>query len=144
MTVARKPILHGRDHGPGGADPIPGLDTATHVLALWQGSLPGSAGAGAVWRVPEVNATGLVFALSFAYLRLETAGAGTTTVQLQKQTGIGPWTTITTLSVAAGAREDTDTTGLGSVSSGDLLRINWTALGSSGSPYTIQLEGSEG
>jgi hypothetical protein len=34
-----------------------------------------------------------------------------------------------------------NTASLGAVSSGDLLRTNWTAIGSPGSAYTVELEG---
>jgi hypothetical protein len=82
------------------------------------------------------------FDLESAYVRLEVAGAAPTSVALERS-GPGAFVAvpITTLSVAAAAYATETTSGLGTVSSGDLLRTNWTAIGSPGAAYTVELEG---
>jgi hypothetical protein len=75
-------------------------------------------------------------------VRLEVAGAALTSVALERSApGAFVAVSITALSVAAAANAAENTAGLGTVSSGDLLRTNWTAIGSPGSAYTVELEG---
>jgi hypothetical protein len=112
------------------------------MLASWQGVVPSAARTGAVWRVPFVDGMPATFLLESAYVRLEVAGAALTSVALERSApGAFVAVSITTLSVAAAANAAENTAGLGTVSSGDLLRTNWTAIGSPGSAYTVELEG---
>jgi hypothetical protein len=72
------------------------------------------------------------------------SSAGTYTVALQKSPAGGSFspTTLDTLSLATGVAQVTHTGSFGTVSSGDLLRVNWTAVGANAQVFTIQLEGT--
>lgn len=148
--LVQKPINHGRDHAPGGADPIPGLSGGGGARQLgvgWSGPYPLSVLTGAVWKVPLVDGASVTFDLSRLLFRLEQPGTGTTTVRVEKASGgdvaFSP-TTVTTLSLTGGSDyENSTTSSLGSVSSGDLLRIVWTAVGMNARGYLVMLEGAE-
>jgi hypothetical protein len=128
--------------GPTGPAGPAGPTGPVRMLASWQGVVPSAAQVGAVWRVPFVEGVALTFNLVSAYARVEVAGVATTSVALEKSpAGAFVATAVTSLDVAAGANEVEGTTGLGTVSSGGLLRIKWTAIGSPGSAYTIELAG---
>jgi hypothetical protein len=114
------------------------------MVATWQGTVPTTTTPGVVWRVPYLDGVAFTFALQRAYGRVETAALAATSVVLEKSpAGAFVPSTITTLTLASLANEIEATAGLGSVASGQLLRIRWTALGASGSSYTIELEGVE-
>jgi hypothetical protein len=115
--------------------------------AFWWGNLaPVSVGpAGGIWSVPYLEGASVTFNVVRTYFRFEVAStAGTYTVALQKSPAGGVFTptTLDTLSLAAGVHEVTHTGSFGTVSSGDLLRVNWTAVGSNAQVFTIQLEGT--
>lgn len=122
-----------------------GLDQAgvTQMLASWQGPLPTAIGSTAVWRVPYVSGAAITFNLLRAYARVETAGPSPTSVVIEKSpSGLFVATAVTMVTIAASANEGQITSGLGSVSSGQLLRATWSALGASNTSYTIELEGA--
>lgn len=118
-------------------------DLETVMVATWQGQLPLAAFTGAVWRVPYLDGVSATFDLTRAYARVEATGASNDTIVLETSPpGSFVATTITTLTITAGNNDDEDTTSLGSVDSGDLVRINWTAVGHTDQPnYTVELEG---
>ena len=85
------------------------------------------------------------FTLTRASLHLETAGSSSTTVLLEKATpsgGVFIATLVATLTLASSATDVAVTTSLGSVSSGDLIRWRWTALGTGAQSFYAQLEGA--
>jgi hypothetical protein len=93
--------------------------------------------------VPYLSGSALTFTLNRAFARTESPG--TTTVAIEKSASGGAFTpiAITTLSISS-TYEALVTSGLGTVASGDLLRINWSALGPvAGTTYTVQLEGAQ-
>jgi hypothetical protein len=140
---------HGANHSPGGSDPIPGIgggDDTTRVFgAGWAGPYPLNVLAGATWKVPEVEGTSMTFDLTRILFRLETPGTSSTTVHVEKSSGGGAFSgsTVGTVTLTAGTHEGTDTTSLGSVSSGDLLRIVWDTVGSGARGYLVTVEGTE-
>lgn len=147
MTRQAKPILHGRAHAPGGSDEIPGLGSSTRVLgAGWFGPYPLNIIQGATFVVPEVEGAAMTFDLTRILFRLSTpAVSGDTTMHVEKSAGGGAFagSTIGGVTLAAGAYEGTDTTSLGSVTSGDLLRLVWDTVGSGARDYTVEVEGTE-
>lgn len=125
--------------GPTGPAGAPAVSIA-HIMANWQGLVPFASGAGSVWRVPYINGAAITFALRRAYARVETPSASPTAVTLERSpAGAFVASTITALTVTANETETA--AALGTVTSGQLLRTNWTALGAAGSVYTIELEG---
>lgn len=166
MAGAQRPIIHGGDHGPGGADPLRSSGATSgdaivsdgaggiswgaasgpkQVLATWGGTLPATTGTGQVWRVPYASdGSSYTFSLVRAFARLDDPVGGTVTFRIEKSAGGGAFspTTVTTLTIAAGDYDDEDTSFTVSVTSGDLLRIAFVAV--SGTPiYSVQLIGSE-
>lgn len=98
--------------------------------------------------MPYVDGVSKTFALNRATFRVETppiAGSASYSVAIEKSPGGATFTptNITTLTIAAAGNEDSDTTSLGTVDSGQLLRVNWTALGVGAETFEIQLEGTE-
>lgn len=144
-------VMHGRDHTATGADPIPGIGEGgggPHQLGVgWVGPYPLVVLTGAVWKVPLVDGAATTFDLTRLLLRLESPGTGTTTVRVEKSSGgdvaFSP-TTVGTLSLTGGSDYEVSTSSsLGSVSSGDLLRIVWVAVGTNARGYLVHLEGVE-
>ena len=117
----------------------------TALVAEWFGTLPDTPGAGLVFRVPYLAGVSVDFDLERALLRVETPGSTSTVAEVQSSPGGGAFTptTLVTLTVAASAYEDEDVSALGTVSSGDLFRIEWTSIGTSAADFLIQLEGTE-
>jgi hypothetical protein len=114
----------------------------TRIVAAWQGDIPAASATGAVWRVPYLDGSPATFTLSRAYARVETVGGAATSVRIEKSAaGAFSPTTVTTVTIAAGSNEQEVTTSLGTVSSGQLLRIVWATVGAV-SPYTVELEGT--
>jgi hypothetical protein len=133
------PSKHAKTHKRGGSDPLPG-----GLTACWSGQLPTAAGTATTQRVPEIAGASGTWTITKVYFRCETAGAGTTIVVLEKMTpdADGAWSTAATvasLSLTAGHYE-TSATVSGSVTTGDLLRIRFTALGTTGL-FTVEATG---
>lgn len=117
-----------------------------HLVLTWFGAPPTSVPAlSQVLRVPYNNGASMTFNLDRLTLRMETAGTSSTAITLQKSPGGGAFspTSIGTASLASGVHEDDETTGLGSVSSGDLVRVDWTAVGTGAASYSIEMEATE-
>lgn len=144
-----RPVIHGHDHRPGGPDPIPGLTgggATTRVFgAGWAGPYPLNVLQGATWKVPLVEGASMTFDLTRMLARLETPGTTSTTVHVEKSTGGGAFSgsTVGSITLTAGSYEGTDTTSLGSVASGDLLRIVWDTVGTDARGYLVTVEGTE-
>lgn len=123
--------------GGGGGPPLLGVG--------WAGPYPYDPLTSAVWKVPQVNGASVTFDFDRLDLRLETPGSAPTTVIVQKSVVSGVFTPVTvgTLSIAAGAYQSSTTAGLGQVTSGNLLRIRFTAVGALARGYLVQMEGTE-
>lgn len=121
------------------------------ILAAWAGTMPVALGNGLVWVVPQINATTATFSLSYAIARVETTPLGSSAqFVLEKSSGgnsafSGSPTTVSTLTIAPADYRNEDTGVSLSVSSGDLLRLRFAALGGLGGAcaYSIELQGSQ-
>lgn len=117
------------------------------LLVNWQGDP--LRGRGRTIVVPRsYEDTSTTFNLKRVRLRMEYAGtSGTTTVLVQKSAGGNAepsWSTIATLTLAAGAYEATDvTSSLGTVATGDLLSVYFTDVSANSDDYTVELIGNE-
>lgn len=131
--------------GATGATGPTGAAAVKHLLVEWFGEMPVVVGAGQVFRVPYADGVSLTFDLERALLRVETTGTTSTIVEVQSSPGGGAFTptSVATLTAASGDHEDEDVGALGQVDSGDLLRINWQALGDDAADFLVQLEGVE-
>ena len=137
---------------PGGPTGLPGLDGAPaqpYLVANWSYPLvPAQTGPSAgIWMVPYHKGAQATFTLLRARLRFETVITGyTATLRIQKSVGSGVFTPVDlcTLSFAtSGAQEVTVTSfAVGTVQSGDLLRLTWDSVISGATIASIQLEGS--
>jgi hypothetical protein len=117
----------------------------TNMLAQLYGPMPGSVGSAGMYRVPYKAGSAVTYTLTRASLHLETAGSTTTTVLLEKATPSGGAflaVLVATLTLAASATQADVTTSLGTVTSGDLIRWRWTALGTGAQSFHAQLEGN--
>lgn len=118
---------------------------ANGITANWSGVLITVPGTGTSSRVPELSGASHTWSLTKAYVRYETAGTGDTTLVIEKMSpdSDGTWSTATTVAVvtvAAGHYETTATISA-SVTTGDLLRVRWTAIGTTGL-FTVEATGS--
>ena len=131
---------------PGWPGPPPEAPPLT-LLMTWQGYVPSAPGVGAVWRVPFPEEVSTSFNLNRAYARVEVPGSAALDVLLEKSpAGAFVAAPVTTLTIAAGTNEAEDTTSLGTVVSGELLRMRFpgpVAGFPALTPYTVELEGEE-
>jgi hypothetical protein len=116
------------------------------MVAIWDGLLPPvvAGPAGGVWQVPYLNGVGVTFDLTRAYFRFESPStAGSYEVEIQWSPAGSTFVAhaICDLTVAAGANETSTVTALGSVTSGELLRVDWLTIGANAATFTVQLEG---
>lgn len=121
-------------------------EIVTVMVATWEGGLPEAVGEGQVWRVPYLAGAATSFDLERAFARIEETGAGDTEVVIESSPPGGAFTPteVATLTIAASGYEDETVAALGTVDSGDLLRINWSELGADPAViYTVELEGTE-
>lgn len=111
----------------------------------WFGAIPVATGPTQVLRVPFVDGASRVFDLTRLFMRLEVAGASPTTITIEKSSSSSSFvpTTIGTVTVAASANEGEATSGLGTVTSGDLVRVNFTALGAGADAWYVEFEAQE-
>lgn len=115
------------------------------MVTTWQGQITDAIVNGAVWRVPYCNGTAITWNLKRAFGRLETPGTTTTVFRLQKSpAGVFVPTLITDITLVAGDNEEEVTASLGTVVSGNLLRLVFQTVGpSTTGSYTVELEGLE-
>jgi hypothetical protein len=120
------------------------------MLAAWSGTMPAAIGAGVVWKVPKVSGATATFLLGFAIARVELTPIGSSAqFVLEKSAGGGAFsgapTTVSTLTIAPAGYEASDTGVALSVSTGDLLRLRFAALGglAGACGYSIELQGAE-
>lgn len=115
------------------------------LLASWAGTLPSSTGNGLVWEVPyDSDGSSFAFTLARATARIEDTFTAATQIRIEKSPGGGAFTptTVTTLGINAGSYEATNTGIASTVTSGDLLRIVFTAVGAQ-TKFMVELIGSE-
>lgn len=121
--------------------------TSKRLTVSWCGSVPTAVGAVAVWEVPyNPDGSSATFHLERAMMRIETPGSGSTTAVIESAAGgdvaFASATTEASLAIAA-AHYQASSSGLtGTVSSGDLLRLRFTAVGGSGADFSATLVGT--
>jgi hypothetical protein len=116
----------------------------TGLLATWTGLMPPVTGNGTERRVPyNADGTSLTFTLNSCWARVEPSGSFNSGFRLEKSPGGNSAfvpTTIATVSITAGNYEASAGAFTVTVSSGDVLRLVYTAVGSPIN-YEVQLEG---
>ena len=120
------------------------------VTSFCAGYTPAASGADSVViRLPDSPSDGtsaITYEPQEFHIRVETASATTTTIQLEKYTGTGAFsgTAITSVSISGGSTYEAQTSvfaGAGIfLTSGDKLRINFTALSASHANFSVYLE----
>ena len=124
-----------------------GGGTSRRLTVSWTGTVPAAVGAETVWEVPY-NPDGSVatFHLARAMMRVETPGSGATTAVMESAAGgdvaFASATTEASISIAAAHYEGSSSGLTGTVSSGDLIRLRFTAVGATGSDFSATLTGS--
>jgi|694.fasta_scaffold57874_2 hypothetical protein len=120
------------------------------VISFCTGYTPTASGADTnVIRIPD-SATDGTTALTYIprefHIRVETPSAGTSTIQLEKYTGTSAFsgTAVTSLSITGGAVYEVQSSvfaaaGL-ALTSGDKMRINFTALNATHANFSVTLE----
>lgn len=125
-----------------------GAGVGKPLTVSWTGAIPAAVGPVAVWEVPyNPDGSPITFKLKRAMLRIETVGTGTLTATMEKASGgdvaFGSATTEASLSIAAGHFQSSSALSSGTISSGELIRLNFTALGgAAGVNYSATLVGS--
>lgn len=120
------------------------------AVSFCAGYTPAAAGADSVViRLPDSPSDGITsinYEPQEFHIRVETASATTTTIQLEKYTGTGAFsgTAITSVSLSGASTYEAQTSvfaGAGILlTSGDKLRINFTALSASHANFSVYLE----
>lgn len=99
-----------------------------------------------VFRVPEVDGQSATFVMKKALARVETpSSVGTIEVLIEKSAGGSAFsaTTLADISITATNYENSITSGLGNLTTGQLLRVNFTSIGSGAQTYSVQLTGTK-
>ena len=126
-----------------------GLDavdvTIRHLLtlyAMWSGPVPTVTGAGLEFTVPFYRGSSVTFPMSRMFSRLSVLPSGTTSFRVEKSSGGGAFSasTVGTTSHTTSDYEKTNTSLTGSVNSGDLVRVYFTAVAGMGGQYQVELE----
>lgn len=146
MSRRANVVRHGANHAPGGSDPITGLSSTRVFGAGWFGPYPLNIIQGATFVVPQVEGASMTFNLDRIKFRLSTpATSGNTTMHVEKSSGGGAFSgsTVGGVTLSAGSYEGEDTTSLGTVTTGDLLRLVWDTVGIGARDYTVEVEGTQ-
>ena len=120
------------------------------VISFCTGYTPTASGADTnIIRIPDSptdGTTALTYIPREFHIRVETPSAGTSTIQLEKYTGTSAFsgTAITSLSITGGAVYEVQSSvfaaaGL-ALTSGDKMRINFTALNATHANFSVTLE----
>ncbi len=128
------------------ATPASGGSSSVRTIGFgWFGPYPLNIIQGATFVVPLVEEASMTFDLTRILFRLSTPGLSSTTMHVAKSTGGGAFSgsNIGGVTLAAGSYEGSDITSLGSVTSGDLLRLVWDTVGTNARDYTVEVEGTE-
>lgn len=109
------------------------------------GSLPSSPGATQALFVPFIDGVSHTFQLTSIYARVETPGASNTVLSWQKSPSGGSFsgTDIGDATIPGGSNDVTVTSSLGAVDSGDLVRVNFSAIGSGARSFYVEFEATE-
>jgi len=120
------------------------------IVSFCAGFTPVTSGADAVViRIPDSpeDATqSLTYRPKEFHVRAETPSAGTSTIQIDKSSGLGAFSAIavTSISIAGAGIYETSTNSFSTagtfLTSGDKLRLNFTALNSTHAAFSIYLE----
>ena len=98
---------------------------------------------------PTDGTTALTYIPKELHVRVETPSAGTSTIQLEKYTGTSAFsgTAISTISISGGAVYEVQGSAFANaglaLTSGDKLRINFTALNATHANFSVTLEMEE-
>lgn len=132
--------------GPAGPAGPAGSTPARKQIFSWGGTVPTSLGLATVWEVPyDTDGTSFALTIQRATARIEIPGAGDTTFSVLKSAGgdaafSSSPSTVSTVTVAAGHYRQI-ATGIGfAINSGDLLALDFSAVGAAGAPFTVQVE----
>jgi hypothetical protein len=113
-------------------------------LALWQETVPLTQDNAVTWIVPTVGTRIKTYSLDRAFFHMEVAEPADVTVRIEKSPSGGVFdpTTVADLTIPPGDFEVVVDSGLGQISSGELLRIVWLEPGTTADvPFIVQLEG---
>ena len=120
------------------------------VVSFCAGYTPVTSGADAVVvRIPDSPEDGLIpltYRPEEFHVRVETPSAGTSTIQLDKSSGLGAFSAIavTSINIAGAGIYETSTINFSTagifLTSGDKLRLNFTTLNSTHAAFSIYLE----
>jgi hypothetical protein len=115
------------------------------LLAEWVGPLPTTTGPGLEFTVPTARGVTITFPLTKLYSRLNVLPAGTTSFRWERSTGGSAFTAITvgTTSHTTSDYEKTNSSPTGSVVSGDVVRLYFTAVNGRGGLFYASLQGDE-
>lgn len=120
------------------------------LLAAWAGTMPAAIGAGMVWKVPKISGAAATFLLGYAIARVELLPVGSNAqFVLEKSAGGGVFsgapTIVSTLTLTTAVYEIDDAGVAVSVTTGDLLRLRFAALGglANACAYSVELQGSQ-
>ena len=121
------------------------LDRDTMVAVWYQDAIPSATGQfSGIWRVPYVNGESVTFDVYRASVHVSTAPSSAPTFSFEVSAGTGApsWSVIGTVSVTAStySGNKTATWTTSSVTSGQVLRVNVTTVGSGYATITCQLE----
>lgn len=115
-------------------------------IPLIVGETPGSTGAWSTFIVPRLNSSATTWVVKRVLIRTETANGNTTTIQVERSTGTGVFSGSNVLSsglsITGGSTYEASTTGfaISTLSSGDKVRVTFSALGASQGPFYVELE----
>jgi hypothetical protein len=120
------------------------------VVSFCAGYTPVTSGADAVVvRIPDSPEDGLIpltYRPEEFHVRVETPSAGTSTIQLDKSSGLGAFSAIavTSINIAGAGIYETSTINFSTagifLTSGDKLRLNFTTLNATHAAFSIYLE----
>lgn len=117
---------------------------ATCIMQLCAGETPSGTGGWTIFMVPRLNAGNVTFNVKRAFIRSEVSNANTTTIQIERSTGTGVFSAgnVLTASLSLTSAYETSTTSFSitTLTSGDKVRVNFSALGASQGPFYVELE----
>lgn len=131
--------------GATGATGATGPRGTPQLYMIWQGNeVPTGIGTvGGVWIVPQLDGFDHTFNIIRTRFRCETAPTtGPVSVTIEKSAGGGAFSasTLDSLSLGTGVYEDTNVISV-QVNSGQVCRVNFTAVGAGAAVYTVEMEG---
>jgi hypothetical protein len=130
---------------PGGATGPTGAVPKRIVVFDWYGTMPTVPGVSQVLQVPYINGVSTTFNVQKIIFRVETPGSTASIAALQKSPSgsVFSSTTIGTITLPAADYDEEITSSLGTVVSGNLLRVQFNQIGTGAQSYLIQMEAQE-